>query len=98
MVSSYANPIYVDIPYILEVLLKCDPDTLVYPGSYYNYFVWRTLQFVQLRPSDNLSASDLYLVDRQYGIKISFESNVTRTLYSGRRLLLLKRENVLTNT
>jgi len=98
MVSSYASPIYVDIPYILEVLLKCDPDTQVYPGSYYNYFVWRTLQFAQLRPSDNLGTSDLYLIDRQYGIKISFESNIIHTLYSGRRLLLLKRENVLTNT
>jgi len=90
IVSLKADPIYEDMPHIINILLEYSPDIKIYPGSYYNYYIRRTLSFAQLRASNSLDSSGLSLVDKQYGIKEDLKGNTTRILYSGKRLMLVE--------
>jgi len=90
--SIKADPIYEDMPHVINILLECSPDTKIHAGSHYNYFIGRTLGFAQLRASNSLNSSGLCLIDKQYGIRINLKGDAAHILYSGERLMLVKLE------
>ena len=93
IISSKANSIYKDMPFIIETLLKVNHNVRVYPGSTYNYFVDRTLSFAQISPSEDPSICSLCLIDKKYGIKESLKNRDIHYLYLGKRLVLIELED-----
>ena len=90
IISTKVDSIYEDMPYVIGILLNFDPGTKVYSGSYYDYFIVRTLSFAQLRLSNSLKGTDLCLIDKQYNIKTNLRSSNTQIFYIGKRLMLIK--------
>ena len=93
VISSKANSIYEDMPFIIKTLLKVNHNVRVYSGSTYNYFVDRTLSFAQISPSEDPSVCSLCLIDKKYGIRESLKNRDIHYLYLGKRLVLIELED-----
>jgi len=88
LTSSDADPIFLDVPHVINLLLKLNSTTRVCSGSYYDYRVRRTVKFANLMYSKDKSNCQLCLIDKYYGIDVDL--NKRELLYSGFRLILLK--------
>ena len=88
MHSSEVDPIFTDMPHVVNILLSFDENTKVYSGSYSSYRIWRTACFADLVYSNNSSECQLCLIDKQSAILVTIRKE--NVLYSGIRLVLMK--------
>ena len=86
--SLDADPIFLDMPHVIDLLLKFNDTTKVCSGSYYSYYVRRTVKFANLIYSEDMNDCQLCLIDKYRGVKVNV--NAKKLLYSGLRLVLAK--------
>jgi hypothetical protein len=94
--SIKPDPIYEDLPQILNILSNRDPNYKVFSPASYHYYEIRIVRSMGNMQLTSDPSCHLYIIDKKY-TKITYidtllNSKLFKTLYNGHRLILLEKK------